>query len=94
MMKMTFVTTVTTIRLAVAAAIVSVLTACALGDSATAPKQLDLGAGAPVAGTATAFPEMPPIAVPPANSSSLLTETMVVWRVGDQGQPQGYTTYR
>lgn len=93
-MKMTFVTTVTTIRLAVAAAIVSVLTACALGDSATAPKQLDLGAGAPVAGTATAFPEMPPIAVPPANSSSLLTETMVVWRVGDQGQPQGYTTYR
>ncbi len=90
-MKMTFVTT---IRLAVAAAIVSVLTACALGDRATAPKQLDLGAGAPAAATATALPDMPPIAVPPANSSSLLTETMVVWRVGDQGQPQGYTTYR
>lgn len=88
-MKMTFLTM---IRLAVAASIVSVLTACALGDSATAPKQLDLGAGAPAA--ATALPEMPPIAVPPANSSSLLTETMVVWRVGDQGQPQGYTTYR
>jgi ABC-type uncharacterized transport system auxiliary subunit len=89
MMNMTFVTTT---RLAVAAAVVSLLTACALGDSATAPKQLDLGAGAPAA--ATALPEMPPIAVPPANSSSLLTETMVVWRVGDQGQPQGYTTYR
>ena len=88
-MNMTFVTTT---RLAVAAAVVSLLTACALGDSATAPKQLDLGAGAPAA--ATALPEMPPIAVPPANSSSLLTETMVVWRVGDQGQPQGYTTYR
>jgi ABC-type uncharacterized transport system auxiliary subunit len=89
MMNMTFVATT---RLAVAAAVVSLLTACALGDSATAPKQLDLGAGAPAA--ATALPEMPPIAVPPANSSSLLTETMVVWRVGDQGQPQGYTTYR
>ena len=88
-MNMTFVATT---RLAVAAAVVSLLTACALGDSATAPKQLDLGAGAPAA--ATALPEMPPIAVPPANSSSLLTETMVVWRVGDQGQPQGYTTYR
>jgi ABC-type uncharacterized transport system auxiliary subunit len=37
---------------------------------------------------------MPPIAVPPANAASLLTETMVVWRVGDLGQPQAYATYR
>lgn len=90
------------IRLGAVLGIVSVLTACALSDSATAPKQLDLGAGvsagasagAGSAGAATALPEMPPIAVPPANSASLLTETMVVWRVGDQGQPQAYSTYR
>lgn len=82
----------TTIRFAATLGVVSVLTACALGERATAPKQLDLGAGAPI--TATTLPEMPPIAVPPANSASLLTETMVVWRVGDQGQPQSFATYR
>jgi ABC-type uncharacterized transport system auxiliary subunit len=82
----------TTIRVAATLGVVSVLTACALGERATAPKQLDLGAGAPT--IATALPEMPPIAVPPANSASLLTETMVVWRVGDQGQPQAFATYR
>lgn len=85
-------TALTMIRLAATLGIVSVLTACALGDRATAPKQLDLGAGAPAA--ANALPNMPPIAVPPANSASLLTETMVVWRVGDQGQPQAFATYR
>lgn len=85
-------TVLTIIRLATTLGLVSVLTACALGDRATAPKQLDLGAGAPAA--AIALPEMPPIAVPPANSASLLTETMVVWRLGDQGQPQAFATYR
>lgn len=85
-------TVLTITRLAVTLGVVSVLTACALGDRATAPQQLDLGAGAPAA--TTALPEMPPIAVPPANSASLLTETMVVWRVGDQGQPQAFATYR
>ncbi len=85
-------TALTMIRLAATLGIISVLTACALGDRATAPKQLDLGAGAPAA--ANALPNMPPIAVPPANSASLLTETMVVWRVGDQGQPQAFATYR
>jgi len=89
-------------RLVTLLGIVSVLTACSLGDHAAAPKPLDLGAGSSLgalegaggAATLAALPEMPPIAVPPANSASLLTETMVVWRVGDQGQPQGYTTYR
>ncbi|MCM0034334.1 MAG: PqiC family protein [Burkholderiaceae bacterium] len=85
-------TGLTMIRFAATLGLVSMLTACALGDRATAPMQLDLGAGAPAA--ATALPEMPPIAVPPANSASLLTETMVVWRVGDQGQPQAFATYR
>ena len=86
----------TAVRMGAAVGVVSVLTACAVGESAVAPKQLDLGAGASMdASAATAkLPSMPPIAVPPANSASLLTETMVVWRVGDQGQPQAYTTYR
>lgn len=88
-MNMTFLTLS---RLAATAGVITMLTACALGDRATAPKQLDLGAGAPTA--AANLPELSPIAVPPANSASLLTETIVVWRVGDQGQPQGYTTYR
>ena len=90
-------TLLTKLKLSVALGVVSVLTGCAGGDGATAPKQLDLGAGAVMGaadGGATTLPQMPPIAVPPANSASLLTETMVVWRVGDQGQPQAYTTYR
>lgn len=84
-------------RMGAAVGVVSVLTACTVGERAIAPKQLDLGAGASLdtsAATANTLPQMPPIAVPPANAASLLTETMVVWRVGDQGQPQAYTTYR
>ena len=91
----------TTLKVSAALVAASVLTACAGGEGAIAPKQLDLGAGAPTEGLATgasgtgsSLPQMPPIAVPAANSASLLTETMVVWRVGDQGQPQAYTTYR
>jgi cholesterol transport system auxiliary component len=91
----------TMMRLCTALGVVSLLTACALGDNTPAPKQLDLGAGAmtdatagPSAGGATALAPMPPIAVHPANAASLLTETMVVWRVGDLGQPQAYATYR
>ena len=91
----------TMMRLGAALGVVSLLTACAVGDSAPAPKQLDLGAGARASasagsspGGATALAPMPPIAVPPANAASLLTETMVVWRVGDLGQPQAYATYR
>ncbi|MDN3987432.1 ABC-type transport auxiliary lipoprotein family protein [Zwartia vadi] len=98
----------TALRVGVLCGLASVLTACAVGERATAPKQLDLGAGAfsqasgaaaasggsSAASAMTSLPPMPPIAVPPANSAALLTETMVVWRVGDQGQPQAYTTYQ
>lgn len=101
----------TALRVGVLCGLASVLTACAVGERATAPKQLDLGAGAfsqatgaaaasgaaggsSAASATTSLPPMPPIAVPPANSAALLTETMVVWRVGDQGQPQAYTTYQ
>ena len=91
----------TMMRLGAVLSAVSMLTACALGDSAPEPKQLDLGAGTMTsatmgtsAGGTAALVSMPPIAVPPANAASLLTETMVVWRAGDQGQPQAYATYR
>jgi cholesterol transport system auxiliary component len=78
-----------------AVAAVVFLTACAGGDGAVAPRQLDLGAGVSAqTKNAATLPAMPPIAVPPATSASLLSETMVVWRLGDQGQPQAYTTYR
>ncbi len=68
------------------------LTACVGGASKVAPTQLDLGAAtlAPSAGLAT----NPPIAIPAAASAALLGETMVIWRVGDQGQPQAYATYQ
>ena len=95
------------LKMSAVLATVALLTACAGGDGAIAPKQLDLGAGAGAlndglatgllngsSGSVASLPQMPPIAVPAANSASLLTETMVVWRVGDQGQPQAYTTYR
>ncbi|MDO9025731.1 ABC-type transport auxiliary lipoprotein family protein [Zwartia sp.] len=81
-----------TARAVTAVMFIGLLSACALGDGAEAPKQLDLGAG--YTATVGSLPEMPPIAVPAATSASLLTETMVVWRVGDQGQPQAYTTYQ
>jgi len=32
--------------------------------------------------------------VPAGSAASLLTEPAVIWRVGDEGQPQAYTTYQ
>jgi ABC-type uncharacterized transport system auxiliary subunit len=71
------------------------LTGCGTGRSGSAPQQLDLGAGyadskvSPV----TAL-RHPPIAVPAGSAASLLTEPAVIWRIGDAGQPQAYTTYQ
>ena len=71
------------------------LSGCGVGRSGSAPQQLDLGAGYVdlKAGTVAAV-QHPPIAVPSASAASLLTETAVIWRVGDAGQPQAYTTYQ
>ena len=71
------------------------LSGCGVGRSGSAPQQLDLGAGYAdlKAGTVAAV-QHPPIAVPSASAASLLTETAVIWRVGDAGQPQAYTTYQ
>ena len=68
------------------------LVACGSGPTARASKQLDLGAVS--SAPKTALPPNPAIAVPPAASAALLNETMVVWRVGNTGQPQAYTSYQ
>ncbi len=68
------------------------LVACGGGAGARAPKQLDLGSV--TIAPKTALPRNPAIAVPAAVSAVLLNETMVVWRVGDSGQPQAYTSYQ
>jgi cholesterol transport system auxiliary component len=71
------------------------LTGCGVGRSGSAPQQLDLGAGyADLKTGMVAAVQHPPIAVPTASAASLLTETAVIWRVGDAGQPQAYTTYQ
>ena len=57
-----------------------------------APTQLDLGAG--VATPKAALPANPAIAVPVASGAALLNEVRVIWRVGDQGQPQAYATFQ
>ena len=80
---------------AMASLLLVLLTGCGTGRSGSAPQQLDLGAGyadskvSPV----TAL-RHPPIAVPAGSAASLLTEPAVIWRIGDAGQPQAYTTYQ
>jgi ABC-type uncharacterized transport system auxiliary subunit len=75
--------------------VLALLTGCGVGRGGSAPQQLDLGAGYAnlQAGTVAAV-QHPPIAVPSASAASLLTETTVIWRVGDAGQPQAYITYQ
>ncbi len=80
---------------AMASLLLVLLTGCGAGRSGSAPQQLDLGAGyadsnvSPIASV-----RHPPIAVPAGSAASLLTESAVIWRVGDAGQPQAYTTYQ
>jgi ABC-type uncharacterized transport system auxiliary subunit len=68
------------------------LSGCMGSSTRQAPTQLDLGAAAPA--PATALTPNPPVSVPAASSAALLNETLVIWRVGDQGQPQAYTTFQ
>ncbi len=84
-------------RLAVVAllALLVLLSGCGASRSGSAPVQLDLGAGyGALKASAVSAVQHPPIAVPAASASSLLTEAAVIWRVGDAGQPQAYTTYQ
>lgn len=74
----------------------ALLAALSLGgcsaNRGAAPTQLDLGAG--VAAPKAALPANPAIAVPVASGAALLNEVRVIWRVGDQGQPQAYATFQ
>ncbi|MFZ4708267.1 MAG: ABC-type transport auxiliary lipoprotein family protein [Zwartia sp.] len=75
--------------------VLALLTGCGVGRSGSAPQQLDLGAGyADLKASTVAAVQHPPIAMPSASAASLLSETAVIWRVGDAGQPQAYTTYQ
>ena len=69
------------------------LTGCVSGRGGAALQQLDLGAGSSTRAVVSTV-QHPPIAVPAASAASLLTETAVIWRVSDAGQPQSYTTYQ
>lgn len=77
-------------------AIVTVLcavTGCSVGGGeARAPRQLDLGAG--FSATPSNLPAHRPLLLAPMTASALLNDTTVIWRVGESGQPQGFTTYR
>lgn len=81
------------IKIVVVISVLLGITACSVGGGeARAPRQLDLGAGptTPVGGS----PAHRPLLIAPVAASALLNDTMVIWRVGDSGQPQGFTTYR
>ena len=76
-------------------ALFTLLTGCGASRSGSAPQQLDLGAGyAESKATSLSAAQHPPIAVPAGSAASLLTEPAVIWRVGDAGQPQAYTTFQ
>ena len=79
-------------RAVFAVTLVGVLTACGTGRNGQSPTQFDLGASQPRSSATLAA--NPPVTIAAATSASLLNETMVVWRVGDKGQPQAYSTYQ
>ena len=75
------------------AAISMLLAACGVGKSGEAPTQLDLGTTSAIPSGQTVLAN-PPVVVPQASSSALLSQTMVIWRVGNEGQPRAYATYQ
>lgn len=74
-------------------AITTLLVACGVGKNGVAPTQLDLGS-APAVQNGHPVASNPPVVVPVASSAALLSQTMVVWRVGHDGQPRAYATYQ
>jgi cholesterol transport system auxiliary component len=68
------------------------LTGCSgLGQVPPAPQRLDLGAPAPTAPTNGQRQQT--LVLPPLASASILQGMSVIWRVGDDGQPNSYATY-
>ncbi len=81
------------IKISAMLAVLFAVTGCSVGGGeARAPRQLDLGAGFTAA--AGNPPAHRPLLLAPMTASALLNDTTVIWRVGESGQPQGFTTYR
>lgn len=80
-------------RVGCLAALSMLLVACGVGKNGVAPTQLDLGS-APTVQPGHSVASNPPVVVPAASSASLLSQTIVVWRVGNEGQPRAYATYQ
>lgn len=68
------------------------LVGCGFGKVAPAPTILDLGSPAlPSSNVSWRFAA---IALPPFNEAKLLGQESVIWRVGNEGTPNQYATYR
>lgn len=80
-------------RVGCLAAMTMLLASCGVGKSGVAPTQLDLGATPAIQPGQPAITN-PPVVVPVASSAALLSQTMVIWRVGNEGQPRAYATYQ
>ena len=80
-------------KIAVIVTVLGAITGCSVGGGeARAPRQLDLGAG--LSASVGNLPANRPLLLAPVTASALLNDTTVIWRVGESGQPQGFTTYR
>ena len=80
-------------RVGCLAAMAMLLAACGVGKPGVAPTQLDLGTTLAIQPGQAAVSN-PPVVVPVASSATLLSQTMVIWRVGNEGQPRAYATYQ
>ena len=69
----------------------TLLAGCSLGTVRPAPTRLDLGASANPAPTALRFKVL---ALPPFNEARLVGRDDVIWRLGPEGMPNRYATYR
>lgn len=69
-----------------------VLAGCGFGHVPSAPTYLDLGGPPPP--PASAGPMVPPLALSSVVSSGTLSDAGVVWRVGVNGLPNTYASYR
>lgn len=71
-------------------ALVVLLSGCGVGSVAPAPTKLDLGSPVVIK---TSADKIPPISLPPFAAASVLHDRRVIWRIGSQGDPKGYSTF-
>ncbi len=79
------------IRSSMMAVISAVLVGCGFGERSAEPSRLDLGA--PKA-TSVALAPRQAIVLAPVGAARSLDSDGVVWRLGDDGMPQRYATFR